>query len=85
MGLEGSQVRSCKEIVEFFKSQLDAMRGAAQYEPLCFQFGAHAHMSGLPAYAWGVQEMIQYALSFDDVWFVSTDKLVQYWQENHVS
>ena len=85
MGLEGSQVRSCKEIVEFFKSQLDAMRGAAQYEPLCFQFGAHAHMSGLPAYAWGVQEMIQHALSFDDVWFVSTDKLVQYWQENHVS
>ncbi|MDH3241673.1 MAG: polysaccharide deacetylase family protein [Alphaproteobacteria bacterium] len=83
MGRAGDQFRSCKEIVEFFKSQLDAMRGAAQYEPLCFQFGAHAHMSGLPAYAWGVQEMIHYALSFEDVWFVTTGDLARYWRDHN--
>lgn len=81
MGWTGGAVRSCREIVDFFKSQLDALRGAAQYEPLCFQFGAHAYMSGLPAYAWGVQEMILYALSFEDVWFLTTGELAQYWRE----
>jgi hypothetical protein len=81
-GWTGEQGRSCAEIVEFFKSQLDAMRGAAQYEPLCFQIGAHAHMSGLPAYAWALQQMILYVLSFDDVWFVTTDQLAQYWRDH---
>lgn len=83
MGRTGEAPRSCAEIVAFFKSQLDALRGAAQYEPLCFQFGAHATMSGLPAYAWGVQEMILYALSFDDVWFVTTGELAQYWRAHN--
>ncbi len=82
MGRTGEQFRSCAEIVAFFKGQLDAMRGAALYEPLCFQFGAHANMSGLPAYAWGVQEMILYAKSFDDVWFVTTGELARYWREH---
>lgn len=82
MGWTGGEARSCREIVEYFKSQLDALRGAAQYEPLCFQFGAHAYLSGLPAYAWGVQEMILYALSFEDVWFVTTGELARYWRKN---
>jgi hypothetical protein len=81
IGFAGDQVKSCGEIVAFFKSQIDALRGAAQYEPLCFQFGAHAYMSGLPAYAWGVQQMIEYALSCDDIWFATTDQLARYWCE----
>lgn len=83
IGWNGDQIKGCKEIIEFFKSQLDALRGAAVYEPLCFQFGSHAYMFGLPAYAWVVQEMILYALSFTDVWFVTTDELAQYWRENN--
>jgi len=83
IGWDGDQIKSCKEIVEFFKSQVDALRGATVYEPLCFQFGSHAYMFGLPAYAWVVQEMIQYAISFSDVWFVTTNDLAQYWLENN--
>jgi hypothetical protein len=83
LGWSGDQVKSCKEILEFFKSQLDALRGAAFYEPLCFQFGSHATMFGLPAYSWVVQEMIVYAVSFSDVWFVTTNDLAQYWLENN--
>jgi hypothetical protein len=83
MGRTGDPARSCTEIVDFFKSQIDALRGGAQYEPLCFQFGAHAYLSGLPAYAYGVQQMIEYALSFDDVWFITTGALAQYWRDQH--
>jgi allantoinase len=82
LGFGGDRIRSCEEIFAFFKSQLDAMRGAARYEPLCFAFGAHAHMFGLPAYASGVQRMIEYALSCDDVWFATTDQLARYWCES---
>ena len=83
IGWSGNQIRSCDEIFTFFKGQLKALRGAAQYEPLCFQFGSHSHMSGLPAYAWTVQEMILHALSFDDVWFVTTGELAQYWLDHN--
>lgn len=83
LGWTGEPAKSCKEILEFFKSQIDALRGAAVYEPLCFQFGAHAYMSGLPAYSWVVQEMIHYAVSFSDVWFVTTNDLAQYWLDHY--
>lgn len=79
LGITGEQVRSCQEMVQFFKGQLDALRGAARHEPLCFQFGAHAHMSGLPAYSFAVQQMIEYALSCDDVWMATTNELARYW------
>jgi hypothetical protein len=79
IGFAGEQVKSCREILDFFQGQIDALRGAARYEPLCFQFGAHAHMFGLPAYSWVVEEMIGYATSFDDVWFVTSNDLALYW------
>ncbi len=79
IGFQGDRVKSCKEILDFYKGQIDALRGAARYEPLCFQFSSHAHMFGLPAYSWVVQEMIGYALSCDDIWFATTDQLAQYW------
>ena len=72
------------EILEFFKDQVDALRGAAQYEPLCFQFGAHAYMSGLPAYSWVLQRMLNYCKSFSDIWMVTTTDFARYWLENNV-
>ena len=82
LGMDGKgPPLSCKQILEFFQSQIDALRGAAQYEPLCFQFGAHAYMLGLPAYSWVLQEMLGYAKSFSDVWLVTTTELAQYWLE----
>ncbi len=76
-GRPGETPKSCGEMLAFFKSQIDALRGAAQHEPLCFQFGAHAHICGRPAYAWVVEEMIRYASSFDDVWWVTTGELAE--------
>ena len=76
---------SFRNILEFFKDQLDALRGAAQYEPLCLQFGAHAYMSGLPAYSWTLERMLNYCKSFSDVWIVTTSGLAQYWLENNVN
>jgi hypothetical protein len=85
IGWSGDQIKSCKEILDFFKSQIEALRGAAVYEPLCFQFGSHATMFGLPAYSWVVQEMIYHALSFPDVWFVTTNDLAHYWLKNNAA
>jgi len=79
IGVQGDQIKSCTEILDFFKSQLDAMRGAARHEPLCFQFVSHAHMFGLPAYSWVVQEMIEYTLSCDDIWLATADELCRTW------
>lgn len=81
IGFAGDQIKSCQEMLAFFKSQIDALRGAAKYEPLCFQFGAHAHMSGLPAYSFVSQQMIEYALSCDDIWFATSSELARYWCE----
>jgi Polysaccharide deacetylase len=81
LGFSGDHIKSCGEIYDFFKSQIDALRGAARFEPLCFQFGSHSHMFGLPAYSWVVQQMIEYALSCNDVWFATTDQLAHYWCE----
>jgi hypothetical protein len=72
-----------KEILEFFQGQIDALRGAAQYESLCFQFAAHAYLLGLPAYSWVVQEMLNYAKSFADIWLVTTTELAEYWLEKN--
>ena len=76
-GLHNYPAKSCGEILAFFNSQVDALRGAAQHESLCFQFGAHAHISGRPPYAWVVEEMVRYAASFDDVWLVTTGELAE--------
>ncbi len=76
---------SFSSILQFFKDQLDAVRGAAENEYLCLQFGAHAYMSGLPAYSWTLEKMLNYCLSFSDVWIVTTSGLAQYWLENNVS
>ncbi len=76
-GRPGEVPKGCAEVLEFFKGQIDALRGAAKHEPLCFQFGAHAHVSGRPAYAWVVEEMIRYASSFDDVWWTTTGELAE--------
>ncbi len=75
---------SFRGIQEFFKDQVDALRGAAQYEPLCFQFGTHAYMSGLPAYSWALQGMLNCCKSFPDIWILTTTELAQYWLENNV-
>lgn len=82
---EAAPLESCKGIVEFFKSQLDAIRGAAAYEPLCFELALHAHLVGRPAYSWVVQEMLNYAKSFSDIWIVTKTELAQYWLENNVN
>jgi hypothetical protein len=76
-GRPGESPLSCGDLFTFFKSQIDALRGAAQYEPLCFQFGAHAYVSGRPAYAYVVEQMIRYAASFDDVWWTTTGELAE--------
>jgi allantoinase len=76
-GRPGESPKSCGEMLDFFKSQIDALHGAAKHEPLCFQFGAHAHVSGRPAYAWVVEQMIRYASSFDDIWWVTTGELAE--------
>lgn len=84
LGMDGKgPPLSCNEILKFFQSQIDALRGAAQYEPLCFQFGAHATMLGLPAYSWVLQEMLSYAKSFPDIWLVTSTELAQYWLEKN--
>ncbi len=84
LGMDGKgPPLSCKQILEFFQSQIDALRGAAQYEPLCFQFGSHATMMGLPAYSWVLQQMLTYATSFADVWFVTSTDFAQYWLDNN--
>ncbi|NIO11745.1 MAG: hypothetical protein GTO40_28470, partial [Deltaproteobacteria bacterium] len=70
---------SFKQIFEFFKDQLETVRGAAENEPLCLQFGAHAYMSGLPPYSWTLQRMLKHCLSFSDVWMVTTAELARYW------
>jgi allantoinase len=80
LGMDGKgPPLSCKQILEFFQSQIDALRGAAQYELLCFQFGSHATMMGLPAYSWVLQEMLSYAKSFADIWLVTSTDLARYW------
>jgi hypothetical protein len=80
LGMDGKgPPLSCKQILEFFQSQIDALRGAAQYEPLCFQFGSHAYLLGLPAYSWVLQEMLSYVKSFADVWLVTHSELAQHW------
>ena len=85
LGVEGKGPPiSFRNVLEFFKDQLDTLRGAAQYEPLCFAFGAHAYMSGLPAYSWTLERMLNYCQSFPDVWMVTTAGLAQYWLENNV-
>jgi hypothetical protein len=38
----GSVAAELQADIDFFQSQIDALRGAVQYEPLCFQFGAYA-------------------------------------------
>jgi hypothetical protein len=78
IGGSEAQIRSCSEIFAFYKSQIDALRGAAQYEPLYFQIGAHAFLTGLPAYAFVFQEMIAYAQSCDDVWILKTGEMARY-------
>lgn len=86
LGFEGKgPPMSFGNIMEFFKDQLGALRGAAQYEPMCLQFGAHAYMSGLPAYSWTLEKMLKYCQSYSDVWFVTTSDLAQYWLENNVN
>ena len=84
LGMDGKgPPLSCKQILEFFQSQIDALRGAAQYEPLCFQFGSHATMMGLPAYSWVLQQMLTYATSFADVWLATSTDFARYWLEHH--
>lgn len=83
LGMDGKgPPLSCKQILEFFQSQIDALRGAAQYEPLCFQFGSHAYLLGLPAYSWVLEQMLGYAKSFADIWLVTNTELAQYWLDH---
>ena len=85
LGMDGKgPPLSLREIWEFFKDQVDALRGAAQYEPLCFQFGAHAYMSGLPAYSWTLQRMLSYCKSFSEIWLVTTTELAQFWLDHNL-
>jgi allantoinase len=84
LGMDGKgPPQSCTQILEFFQSQIDALRGAAQYEPLCFQFGSHAYLLGLPAYSWVLQQMLSYATSFADVWLVTSTEFARYWLETN--
>lgn len=86
LGMDGKgPPLSCKQILEFFQSQIDALRGAAQYEPLCFQLGSHAYLLGLPAYSWVLQQMLTYATSFADVWLVTSTEFARYWLETNAT
>ncbi|HEX9878744.1 MAG TPA: polysaccharide deacetylase family protein [Candidatus Binatia bacterium] len=85
LGVDGKgPALSFRGVLEFFEDQVDVLRGASQYEPLCFQFGAHAYMSGLPAYSWVLQRMLSYCRSFSEIWLVTTTEFAQHWLENNV-
>ncbi len=68
---------------EYLKDTFDCLYEEGQTHPKMMSVGLHCRIAGRPARSRAVERFLQYAQSFEGVWFARRDEIARWWLENY--
>lgn len=71
-----------RHFFEYLKETFDMLYAEGETQPKMMSIGLHPRIVGRPARALGLQQFIEYAKGFGDVWFATRQEIAQHWIAN---
>jgi len=76
---------STTDSLEVLKEQFDELYREGETSGRLMNVGLHPHIAGHPYRIRALREFLEYAKSFDDVWWATREEVAEWYLENHQS
>ncbi len=74
---------SGEQFFTYLKDAFDVLYEESAYSPRMMSVGLHCRIVGRPGRIKGLERFLDYAKSFDDVWFCRRVDIARHWRERH--
>ena len=76
---------SVADFYEYLKDSFDCLYEEGRTHPKMMSVGLHCRIAGRPARSRAVERFLEYAQSFEGVWFARRDEIARWWLEHYPS